>query len=236
MTGPDRPRLRVYAADTAPLKEEALYLAARRAVRGQRLEKTDRLRFEKDKRLSLGAELLLRHACRAFGIAYERERIVTDAFEKPGFESGCAFFSLSHSEERVMCAVADMPVGCDVQQEGAADLTLAKRFFSEEEYNALSACDTEQARVELFFRLWTLKESFMKCTGLGFRLPLNAFCVSVGADGVNVRQTVDAARYRFFEKDPRDGYRYACCVRLPADTQETAPVWETVALEEALAQ
>ena len=35
----------------------------------------------------------------------------------------------------------------------------------------------------------------------------------VGEDGVSVRQDVDGNRYRFFELEPGDGYRYAVCAQ-----------------------
>ncbi|MBO6268186.1 MAG: 4-phosphopantetheinyl transferase family protein, partial [Clostridium sp.] len=63
----------------------------------------------------------------------------------------------------------------------------------------------------LFFRFWTLKESFMKATGLGFRLPLDAFSIIPGPEGVTLRQQVDSRQYYFREYDLQDGYRYALC-------------------------
>jgi len=41
----------------------------------------------------------------------------------------------------------------------------------------------------------------MKATGLGFQLPLDKFCILLGADGIAVRQTVDKRRYYFQEYD-----------------------------------
>ena len=79
------------------------------------------------------------------------------------------------------------------------------------EYEALQNCRASEERKILFFRFWTLKESFMKATGLGFRLPLDAFSIIPGPEGVTLRQQVDSRQYYFREYDLQDGYRYALC-------------------------
>ena len=77
---------------------------------------------------------------------------------------------------------------------------MAERFFAPEEYDLIMSAP-ESERSDAFTRLWALKESFLKATGLGLTLPLSAFTVRVGEDGVSVRQDVDGNRYRFFELD-----------------------------------
>ena len=233
----DTPRIHVYTADITPLFGRELFSGAYCTVSAQRREKTDRLRFNKDKCLSLGAELLLLHACRMSGVEYGAERIVTDAYEKPRFESCPLEFNLSHSDGRVMCVISDLPVGCDVQKTGQTETAIARRFFHADEYAALLACKTDAERNDLFYRLWTLKESFLKCTGRGFDLPLNRFCLSMSPDGIRVEQSVDEAQYRFYENDLNDGCKYACCVRVPAEEAAglaEEPVWEEIALEKVL--
>lgn len=234
---PEEKRLLLYTADITPLYDETLYAAAYRLASPARREKTDRYRFLKDKCLSLGAFLLLRHACNTFGFSLENEVITAGDWEKPYFQSGRAEFSLSHSGERVMCALCDLPVGCDVQQEGPAETDIAKRFFHPEEYAALCACGTEEAKKELFYRFWTLKESFIKCIGRGLSQPLDSFAVRPGQAGVRIEQSFDTANYLFFEDAPKDGFRYACCVRLPEgddDIKAPVPVWKKIDIESLL--
>lgn len=211
------PLTRVYTADIAALEEEAAFDAAYHAVSQTRREKTDKLCFRKGKCLSLGVELLLMRACRDAGVDYARERIVTDALSKPVFASCPLQFNLSHSGQRVMCALSAFPVGCDVEKTGPAGPEIANRFFHKDEILALNACETPEARADMFYRLWTLKESFIKCTGQGLRTPLSTFCVSLRPDGPILSQVEDAALYHLREFDRGDGYRYALCVRLPDD-------------------
>ena len=200
----------LYAASVAPLADRELYAAAYAAVSPARREKTDRFRFEKDRRLSLGAELLLRHALRSEGLSEVPILFDYGAQGKPHFKDSGVFFNLSHSEEYVICALAPYEVGCDVEQITPIDLNIARRFFFRSEYDDIAAQTTDTARNDLFFRYWTLKESFMKVTGLGMKLPLDAFEI-VRTPEIAVRQSVDTRQYSFAEFDELSGYKCALC-------------------------
>lgn len=88
---------------------------------------------------------------------------------KPYLREYPLFFNLSHSGEYVFCAVSDREVGVDIQQCTAANTArIARRFFTEHESSALAACESEEERQQLFFRLWARKEAFGKLLGEGF--------------------------------------------------------------------
>jgi len=74
----------------------------------------------------------------------------------------------------VICAVSEKPIGCDVEKVKEANLKVADRFFTEKEVEYLNALDKDN-RADAFFRLWTMKESYMKMTGEGMKLALDQF-------------------------------------------------------------
>ena len=209
--------IQVYTADVTELEDSQLYQVWYSRVCPARREKIDRIRFDSDKRLSLGAGALLEIALRVNGI--QDFTLQYGENGKPQLAGRQDIqFNLSHSGTRVMCAVSDCGIGCDVERIRDIDLKLARRFFFSEEYEALARCGDSAHRNDLFFRYWTLKESFMKATGLGFSLPLDAFCMILDGDMVSVRQSVDSRRYYFHEYNRGDGYRYALCsVEKPID-------------------
>lgn len=198
----------LYASCVTPLADAKLYAAACELVSDGRREKAARLRFEKDKRLSVGAELLLRHALRPAGV--EELSFAYGEYEKPYLPERDLHFNLSHSGEWVLCAVGGCELGCDIERLAPVNLKIARRFFSPVEYEDIAAAPTPQEQQERFFRYWTLKESFMKATGLGLRLPMNEFAILRG-ETITVRQSVDARDYVFREYSDIAGYACALC-------------------------
>ena len=73
-------------------------------------------------------------------------------------------FNLSHSERIALCSVSDETVGCDVEKIRVYNPKVAKRFFTEEEFSLLEKSDNQDL---MFTRLWTMKESILKCLGTG---------------------------------------------------------------------
>lgn len=192
------PRTLLYAADVSFLADKALYDAAYSAVSDERRCKTDRFRVPEAQYLSLGAELLLRYGLHAAGVPESAMRYEYAPDGKPYLPDNAVQFSLSHSGIWVLCAVSESPVGCDVETVAPVDIKLARRFFTPAEYEDIAAQMTSEAQTERFYRYWTLKESFMKVTGLGLKLPLNAFRIIFGSE-ITVEQNVDTRRYAFRE-------------------------------------
>ncbi|MBQ6431775.1 MAG: 4'-phosphopantetheinyl transferase superfamily protein [Oscillospiraceae bacterium] len=197
------------AADVRALEDDALFAAAYASASVERKLKTDRYRFRGDKYSSLGAELLLRHALAGLGI---REFAISYGEAGKPYLAGRddVFFSLSHSGCYVLCAVSDREIGADIETVRSVDLKIARRFFCAGEYEHIAAQETEDARRELFFRDWTLKESFLKATGLGLRLPLNQFEI-IRNDEISVVQSVDERSFSFREYDGVPGCKCAVC-------------------------
>lgn len=202
----------VYSADVSLLSQKSVYEACYAQLPEDRRRKTDAFRFEKDRRLSVGAGLLMQRALRDAGLCEMPPEI--GEYGKPFFPAYPDFhLNLSHSGTKVLCAVACRPVGCDVEKVASANKGLAKRFFSAEEYAALLAQPTDAEKQIFFYRLWTLKESFLKATGRGLGLALDAFSVFIGQDKIRLTQHVDSAQYGFYEFEIDSAYRCACCIR-----------------------
>ena len=212
----------VFIARALPFENKARFMQAYSLCRAARKAKIDALHFEKDKCLSLAAEMLLRHACKEYGVDYATENITVDENSKPKFARAPLHFNLSHSGNVAICAMSPWSIGCDVEKIHDIDMALAKRFFCQKEYEQILACEKQEQK-QMFFRLWTLKESFMKCTGLGFKLPLSEFCIEFFENKISVTHTLDSFNYHFFEYSALCDYKLAACLRL-SPTQPKAPL------------
>lgn len=201
-------------SDAALLEDAARFFDAYAAVPASRREKVDRLRSGAAKRLSLCAGKLLADALRDRGVDASDMLLAEGPYGKPWLpRRPDVQFSLSHSGSRAMCVTADVPVGCDIQQITPCSLRVAERFFTAEERRCIFAPADESEQRALFFRIWTLKESFIKCVGLGLSLPLESFSVFPEGDRIVLRQTYDDGRYAFTEPDAGAGYCSAVCLR-----------------------
>jgi 4'-phosphopantetheinyl transferase len=93
-------------------------------------------------------------------------------------------FNLSNTRGLVACLVSgDHEGGIDVENmtRKVSFALLAERCFAPAELGVWKALP-EDAKVDRFFELWTLKESYLKARGAGMSLPLGQFGFDFDAD------------------------------------------------------
>ena len=111
--------------------------------------------FPKDRRLSAGAGLFMRYLESEYGPITPVGPNVKPRFVREGMD-----FNISHSGNFVICAVSDRTVGADIETVGR-NQDLAKAVMRPRELEIFLGSD-EEHREELFARIWTVKESYMK--------------------------------------------------------------------------
>jgi len=183
--GPERPRL------TRP--ETHLWLVslkpdgpAREALadtleEGER-RRARRFRFAQDRCRYVVARGALRAILASYlDTAPAAIEFLAGARGKPRLAAGGLRFNTSHSGEWAMVTIAlDRELGVDLERRdpARADSGMAKRFFAPGEVRALEEL-SGSAWVEGFFNCWTRKEAYVKATGAGLYIPLDAFEVSL---------------------------------------------------------
>lgn len=167
--------IHIYAIDITNLPDPLEIPEIMEKLSENRKQKILKCKQVEARKQSLGAGLLLRYVLKEHSLSDSQVRFGLNG--KPEIEGVC--FNLSHSKNMVICAVGDKKVGCDIEQISKAPEKVANRFFTETEREHLSRYLGEEKNKE-FYRLWTMKESYMKMTGEGMRLPLNQFEVHFG--------------------------------------------------------
>ncbi|UQS87434.1 4'-phosphopantetheinyl transferase superfamily protein [Nicoliella spurrieriana] len=85
---------------------------------------------------------------------------------KPRLKSGAPQYNLANSYDKVVLAVADQPIGVDLEKIRPYDYHRIHRAFRPEELDYLAGLSgAEQVRAT--FKIWTIKEAVLKLVGMG---------------------------------------------------------------------
>jgi 4'-phosphopantetheinyl transferase len=110
-------------------------------------------------------------------------------------------FNISHTSGAIVCAMTlDHAIGVDIEdvERSGRLLEIADAYFAPDELALLRAAPAERQR-ELFFRLWTLKESYIKAHGDGLSLPLDQFAFTLSPPAIAFTSAIrdDPAAWQF---------------------------------------
>jgi len=131
-------------------------------------------------------------------------------------------FNLSHSKSIGLLAVArNMEVGVDVEDIRPIETGVAERFFSSAEVASLRNLHGLEW-LDAFYRCWTRKEAILKAEGVGLRIPLGAFDVSLADESaalLAVRPQANlTAAWQLHNLAPAEGSIGSLAVGRPAST------------------
>lgn len=126
---------------------------------------------------SVFGELLTRYILsRKTGFAFAGIDFKRTVNGKPYLENDSVYFNLSHSGEWIAFAFSERDVGIDVEHIREIRYRIAERFFSEDENKKLDMLSGIE-KLNHFFDLWTLKESYLKMIGTGLTKSLSSFTI-----------------------------------------------------------
>lgn len=130
---------------------------------------------------------------------------------KPYFtEAGAPHYSLSHSGAMAFCAVHCAAIGVDVERIRPVVPVLARRIMSDSEFEAYHSCRDKDG---FFFKIWTLKESYLKQKGQGIAYDLQSLSLIID-EKQNVSFNIPDYVFKLY--DLPDGYQAAACLKTGA--------------------
>ena len=163
---------------SALVPDDESFRAAYAALPEWRRRKADALRREADRRRSVAVWLLLRRTLSGLGVDADTLPVAENACGKPAFVPSVGLhFSLSHAGDRVMAAVSDAEVGCDVERVAPVGNGMLDAALTAAERTGLLRLQGS-SRDQEFFRLWVRKESYVKAVGLGMSIEPSSFSAS----------------------------------------------------------
>lgn len=141
------------------------------------------------------AHRLLRECLRAHGIEYnESTEISLGKMGKPSLAKHPEIhFNLTHADGISACMTAETECGIDAERVREYRPNVMKRAFSEAE-RAMVENAPESERNLLFFRIWTLKEAYVKALGIGISYPMKT--AEFILDGDDIRTNIKGYSFK----------------------------------------
>jgi len=204
----------IFAATDADTLSDDLFKRFQNVVSTERKNKAEKFLRREDACRSLLAESLIRYTILNAGFQCCNEiKLTRNEFGKPEPILSGFHFNVSHSGAWVMCAADNEEVGIDVERIHEVDSGISQRFFSSIENKFLSDFQSPTQWLDCFYKLWVLKESYIKAIGKGLHCPLNSFAVLPQNDGsaqlICYEKTLPQKYFRIYEIDP--AYKCAIC-------------------------
>jgi 4'-phosphopantetheinyl transferase len=187
-------------------------------------ERTRAARFvhDRDRHQFIAAHALLRVLLQQLaGRPAGTWRFVSSSHGKPSLHPdhrlGRLAFNISHARGAVACAMTlDHAIGVDIEDIDRSQhlLDIADAYFAADELAILRAAPAAAQRA-LFFRLWTLKEAYIKAHGDGLSLPLDQFAFSLSPLGIAFASAIDddPAAWQFTTLTPTATHILALAIR-----------------------
>lgn len=203
--------------DVNCLEDQSVFEEKLNEMSSQRREKILSYKSESDRRLSLGAGILLDEMLKKIGYRESKLKCLVNEYGKPYYkELPDFYFNLSHSGHYAVAVSSDKEVGIDIEEkkENKMRLGIARRFFHPVECELLENIKNKKQQMEIFYQIWTLKESFVKAVGRGMNISFHSFCV-LPQEGRKKEWmsivTEQMGRVYFMSCDEIEGYWVSVC-------------------------
>lgn len=177
--------IHVWIIEPAEVNDSELIAKLKSLLSTSEIEKVQRHRLPKSQHDALITRAFVRSVLSQYAPIKAQDLIFNNGSHgKPELQNPpiALRFNLSHNDNLIVCAVClNNNIGCDVESlsRKISIEAIAKRYFSAQEYKSLIALP-QALQQHRFFEYWTLKEAFVKTTGLGISQGLESFSFSVG--------------------------------------------------------
>jgi 4'-phosphopantetheinyl transferase len=143
-----------------------------------------------------------------FGLT-ENFKIKNNEYGKPYlFHRENYFFNISHSEDWVALAISTKEIGIDLEFNLCFEYSEVTDFiFTQKEREFFEKVSTDMKN-RVFYRFWTLKESYIKAIGTGMSKKLDSFTIELWNEKIQVEGNED---FNFLELPFHKNYTLSVC-------------------------
>jgi len=121
-------------------------------------------------------------------------------------------FNISHSGNWIVLAISkDNRVGIDIEKISPINISIFENYFTKQDFKYLNG--RKDHLLENFYKIWTLKESFIKLNGKGLSYPLRNFYFEFN-NGSKISMKIKNKKinryFKMYHIDP--GYQLSLCL------------------------
>ncbi len=181
------------------------------------IKKAHSLRNNQDKYLILFSDLFVKHILKIHNTSFATLELSYNKHGKPYFNNKNApEFNIAHSGEYVICGFDEYPVGIDIEQIKQMDFSDTDYFLSNREKTMLNATNSSN-QLSLLYKIWTVKESYLKAIGTGLSSNKQLSDLSVVVDNSDLKlfyNDKNITDWCFYDLNVDKGYSATVCTRM----------------------
>ncbi|XP_061684310.1 L-aminoadipate-semialdehyde dehydrogenase-phosphopantetheinyl transferase [Syngnathoides biaculeatus] len=211
------------------------WLFAARCVQPEERDRIGKFVFAKDAKSAMAGRLLLRRfVCERMHVPWELIRLERSPRGKPylaaplevspesGTERPGWSFNVSHQGDyAVLAAEKGLQVGVDVMKTSMPGSSTVPDFFrimtrqfTPREWRVIRSAGSERRQLSVFYRHWTLKESFIKAIGTGLNFNLQRLEFHLSSEALTPARVLCQTRMHMDEEHEED-WRFEECLLDP---------------------
>lgn len=157
-----------------------------------------------DQDRSILGEYLSKHMLsKLCDVSFNEIRFCRTALGKPYWNDDI-HFNISHSGKWILCGIAASPIGVDTEHIKPVMLENVETVLTERERQIITESPEKD---ELFYRIWSAKESYLKAIGKGFNISANEIEYDP-LEGVWTRRIDET---ELITKEYKIDPEYSCC-------------------------
>lgn len=204
----------IYAVDIEKFKDEKILEYLFKYITQEKSQRLSKFKITDDKKRGVIGELLVRYLiCDNLKIKNNEIKFTYNKYGKPFLKDYIGLeYNISHSNQLVVCAIGDYAVGTDIEYIKNVELGAANYLFEKHEYEVFNNLP-EHKKLDYFYSMWTLKESFIKAKGLGLSIPMNSFSINRDSEK-DIYCIYENCKYYFREYSISKDYKLSICSKL----------------------
>ncbi|MEG0927535.1 4'-phosphopantetheinyl transferase family protein [Chryseobacterium sp.] len=204
--------MHIYCIHIDKALNETEFQELTRYVSPDKKAKIHRFRKPIDAARSLLGDLIIRTIlCKHYGLKNDEIQYEYQEFGKPFLPNHPHFhFNISHSGDWVVGVVSNHPIGIDIEKITEVKEDLASLALCTEEHQKLQALN-EMDQNLFFFKLWTLKESYVKAIGTGLSEGLNTLEITINNENIRMKKNEKPVQAYFETMELQQGHQLSLC-------------------------